>query len=297
MTTQSDFSNEIGAVVVIYQPDADVVKNLQLVAKQVDFLVIVDNGSSEAFRLLLQPLLNTRVELRQHSENLGIATGFNTGIRCLIKYGCKFVFTFDQDSRIPNNFIQGMVTSFHKANLFFERIGVLMPIWHNSTSNNVPLHLGEIRKVHQGISSGSLYSVEVFSELGFFVEDYFIDGVDIEFCLRCQTENWQVLQDSSLMFEHSLGREVTINLFGLKFPIIVHTASRKYFIARNRILNYRKYALHNREWFLADLWIFIRELFHVFAYENEKSKKLWYTFIGIKDAILNRTGNINPTLK
>jgi rhamnosyltransferase len=297
MATPRVISSRIGAVVVTYQPDSDVFENLKLIAVQVDLLIIVDNGSSAVFRSLLQPFLNTQVVLIRHPENLGIATGFNAGIRKLIEGGCQYVFTFDQDSQIPINFIQNMVQSFYKAEQRFDKIGVLMPMWHDSTHVNAPVFSKEIREVRQGISSGSIYSVNVFNEIGFFADHYFIDGVDIEFCLRCQTQNWRVLQDTSIMIEHSLGQEEIVNLFGLQFPIVVHSAFRKYFIARNRVLNYRKYALRNVKWFFEDFWIFIRELFHIFAYEKEKLNKLRHTLIGIQDGITNRTGEINQKLK
>jgi rhamnosyltransferase len=297
MTTIPELSHHTGAVVVLFQPTTDVLENLKILSSQVDQLVIVDNGSNEEFLSLLQPSLNSRVKLIQHSENLGIATGFNTGLRSLIDSECKFVFTFDQDSRIPNAYVQNMVASFQKAELRFGLIGVLMPLWRNPQSNDLPFKDDGVREVSQGISSGSLYSVNVFQNLGFFADEYFIDGVDIEFCLRCQTQNWKVTQDTSLVIEHSLGNEVNISLLGFRIPIIVHSPFRKYFMARNRILNYRKYAIRNWNWFLADFWIFIREIFHIIAYEEEKNTKLRYTFTGIKDGFRNRTGKINKSLE
>ncbi len=297
MTTPCVISSRIGAVVVTFQPDTDVIENLKRVATQVDLLIIVDNGSSEAFGLLLQPFLNTRVKLIRHSENLGIATGFNTGLRSLIDSGCEFVFTFDQDSRIPPTFVQNMIASFQKAESHFGLIGVLMPSWRNPESIDLPVKDGELREVSQGISSGSLYPVSVFQNLGFFADEYFIDGVDIEFCLRCQTQSWKVIQDTSLVIEHSLGNEVKINLLGFQIPIIVHSPFRKYFIARNRIINYRKYGFYNISWFFADFWVFIREIFHIVAYESDKRRKIKYTLVGIQDGINHQTGKINPRLK
>jgi rhamnosyltransferase len=88
----------VGAVVVLYNPEVDVLENLRVLAAQVDALVIVDNGSSEVFRSDLAPMLNARVELIRHPGNLGIATGFNTGVRRLIELGCEFSLTFDQDA-------------------------------------------------------------------------------------------------------------------------------------------------------------------------------------------------------
>lgn len=297
MTNLKNSSPGVGAVVVTYQPEIAMLENVRLLAAQVDVLIVVDNGMSEVCRMALESQLIDQIELIKHPENLGIAAGFNTGIQRLVKTNCEFVFTFDQDSRVPSDFIQGMVKSFHAAEQEFGQVGMLMPIWHDSASEPVVRESLGLTEVFQGISSGTVYRTRVFAELGEFAEEYFIDGVDTEFCLRCQTSGWRVIQNPSFSIAHSLGTKMSIQVFGLVFSIVVHSAFRKYFMARNRILNYRKYGLRNLRWFFADFSMFSREIFHLLVYENQKSTKLWYTLIGIQDGILNRTGKINSSLE
>ncbi len=294
--SDSGSSPRVGAVVVLYNPEVDVLKNLGILAAQVDALVIVDNGSSEACRAALGPMLNARVELIRHAENLGIATGFNTGVRRLIELGCEFVFTFDQDSGIPQGFAHGMVNSMLEAERQFGPVGVFLPDWRDAKLGAAPsASVGhDLLEVHSGISSGSLYRSSVVSQVGFFADEYFIDGVDIEFCLRCRRQRFKVIQNKAWVVSHNLGQQLEINLLGVHFPIYVHGVLRKYYIARNRILNYKKYAVREPKWFWNDFLIAWRELFHVLAYEDNKRERLKNIFLGFRDGIMNKTGKFNP---
>jgi rhamnosyltransferase len=294
--SDSGSSPRVGAVVVLYQPESDVLENLRILAAQVDALVIVDNGSSEVFRAELAPILNARVELIQHPENLGIATGFNTGVRRLIELGCEFVFTFDQDSGIPQGFALGMVNSMLEAEQRFGPVGVFLPGWRDAklgvASSALVDH--DLLEVHSGISSGSLYRTSIFSQVGFFADEYFIDGVDVEFCLRCRQNQFKVVQDKTWAVSHNLGQRLEVNLMGIRFSIHVHSALRKYYIARNRILNYKKYGFTEQKWFWSDFLTLSRDLFHVLTYENRKQESLKSMFLGIRDGIINKTGKFNP---
>lgn len=291
----SGSSPRVGAVVVVYQPEADVLENLRILAAQVDALVIVDNGSNEAFRELLGPTLNARVELIRHPKNLGIATGFNTGVRRLIELGCEFVFTFDQDSGIPAAFTDGMVDSMLEAEQQFGPVGVFLPDWRDVKPGFASESVGhDLLEVHSGISSGSLYRTSIFSKVGFFADEYFIDGVDIEFCLRCRQSRFKVIQNKTWIVGHNLGQRLEVNLMGIRFSIHVHSALRKYYIARNRILNYKKYGFTEQKWFWSDFLTLLRDLFHVLAYENRKWEGLKSMFLGFWDGITNKTGKFNP---
>ena len=292
--SDSGSSPRVGAVMVLYNPEADVLENLRILAAQVDALVIVDNGSSEAFQAELAPLLNARVELIRHPDNLGIATGFNTGVRRLIELGCEFVFTFDQDSGVPQGFANGMVNAMLEAEQRFGPVGVFLPDWRDAKLGVASAPLGnDFLEVHSGISSGSLYRTSVFSKIGFFADEYFIDGVDIEFCLRCRQNQFKVIQNKAWAVSHNLGQQLEINLLGVRFPIYVHSVFRKYYIARNRILNYKKYAFREQKWFWNDFLIAWRELFHVLAYEDAKLERLKNIFLGFRDGIINKTGKFN----
>jgi rhamnosyltransferase len=288
-------SLRVGAVVVLYNPDPDVLENLRILAAQVDVLVIVDNGSSESFRAALGPMLGARVELIRHAENLGIATGFNTGVRRLIELGCEFSLTFDQDSQVEPGFVQHMLLALTDARQRYKEVLILAPHWKDMNSGirfpNTWARNLVFRQVRETISSGNLIDNRVFSRIGFFEDDYFIDGVDIEFHLRCKQAGFPVVQTSRALLFHSLGVQHFRKFLFIPFIVTFHSHLRKYFIARNRIQNYKKYALRFPFWFLADLPVFLNEIMIIVLYDREDvRKKLRFTWLGVRDGFEDKMG-------
>jgi rhamnosyltransferase len=291
--SDSGSSPRVGAVVVLYNPESDVLENLRILAAQVDALVIVDNGSSESFRDALESMLNARVELIRHAENLGIATGFNTGVRRLIELGCGFSLTFDQDSQIEADFVQKMVFAFSEARQRYRQVFVLAPHWQDMNSGirfpNTWAKNLMFRQVRETISSGNMIDNTVFAKIGFFEDAYFIDGVDVEFHLRCKKAGFPVVQTARALLFHSLGVQ-NIQKF-LFIPVILtfHSHMRKYYIARNRIQNYRRYALVFPFWFLVDLPVFFYETLIV-VFDQDAGQKLKFSWLGVRDGFGDKMG-------
>ena len=285
----------VGAVVVLYNPESDVLENLRILAAQVDALVIVDNGSSETFRAALAPMLNARVELIRHPQNLGIATGFNTGIRRLIELGCGFSLTFDQDSQVEPHFVQNMLLALTDTRQKYKEVLILAPHWKDINSGirfpNTWARNLVFRQVRETISSGNLIDNRIFSRIGFFEDAYFIDGVDIEFHLRCKKAGFPVVQTSRALLFHSLGVQNSRKFLFIPFIVTFHSHLRKYFIARNRIQNYKKYALVFPFWFLTDIPVFLNEIMIVILYDHENPwKKLKFTWLGMRDGFADKMG-------
>jgi rhamnosyltransferase len=285
----------VGAVVVLYNPESDVLENLRILVAQVDALVIVDNGSSQEFRELLEPMLNTQVELIRHSENLGTATGFNTGVRRLIELGCGFSLTFDQDSQIENGFVQNMLLALADARQKYKEVLILAPHWKDVNSGirfpNTWARNLVFRQVRETISSGNLIDNAVFSRIGFFEDGYFIDGVDIEFHLRCKEAGFPVVQTSRALLFHSLGVQNFRKFLFIPFIVTFHSHIRKYYIARNRVQNYKRYAPKFPFWFLADVPVFLNEIVIIVLYDRtDVWKKLRFTWLGVRDGLQNNMG-------
>jgi rhamnosyltransferase len=293
--SDSGSSSRVGAVVVLYQPEAEVLENLRILAAQVDALVIVDNGSSEAFRSDLAPFLNARVELIRHAENLGIATGFNTGIRRLIALGCGFSLTFDQDSQAEPGFVQHMLLALTDARQQYKEVLILAPHWKDVNSGirfpNTWAKDLVFRQVRETISSGNLIDNHVFSRIGFLEDGYFIDGVDTEFHLRCKKAGFPVVQTARALLFHSLGVQHLRTFLFVPFIVVFHSHVRKYYIARNRIQNYKKYAFLFPFWFLIDLSVFFNEIVVIVVHDrHDVWQKLKFTWLGVRDGFGNRMG-------
>ncbi len=107
----------------------------------------------------------------------------------------------------------------------------------------------------QANTSGSLIKREVFESVGFYDDDFFIDFVDIDFCLRLKKHGFRVLKAMQVELQHELGSKQTRNLLGLKIPFRDHTPWRYYYMMRNRLLMYRRYYSVSPVWICADLWL------------------------------------------
>ena len=294
--TTANSSPRVGAVVVLYNPEADVLENLRVLAAQVDALVIVDNGSSEAFRDSLGPMLNARVELIRHTENLGIATGFNTGVRRLIALGCGFSLTFDQDSRVVEDFVPNIVAAFLEAQKRFSSVAVVAPQWKDENSGIVYDHEleagSEFGVLKWTISSGNCIDNRVFQAVGYFDDGYFIDGVDLDFHLRCRRAGFCILKTSKVSMLHRLGIQKQVRIFSFEFTISIHNRIRKYYIARNKIKNMKKYFLFDPACISKDLWYFFGDILTVLMYEDEKFEKLRLSFLGLRHGFQGVEGKL-----
>jgi rhamnosyltransferase len=285
-----------GAVVVLYQPESEVMENLRILAAQVDALVIVDNGSSESFRAELASLLNARVELIRHPENLGIATGFNTGIRRLIELGCEFSLTFDQDSRVSQDFVTKIVNAFLKARTLFPAVAVVAPQWRDENSGIVYDHElkpgSDFGLMKWTISSGNCIDNQVFKTVGYFDDGYFIDGVDLDFHLRCRKKGYCILKTSRVSMSHRLGIQKRVRIFRSEFTISIHNRVRKYYIARNKIKNMKNHGLFDPACIFRDMWYLLGDVLTILMYDDEKKQKLELTFRGIRDGFRGVDGEL-----
>ncbi|MEX2335520.1 MAG: glycosyltransferase, partial [Pseudohongiella sp.] len=109
---------DICAVVVTWQPDMDVLLALldQLTAQACDVFVI-DNGSANAETLDAAIAARARVTLKRWHENKGLAAAMNAGLQLAQDKTYPFVFLFDQDSTLTDDFCAGMLDAWQRASV------------------------------------------------------------------------------------------------------------------------------------------------------------------------------------
>src|SRR4051812_23363158 len=89
-------SVNVVAVIVTYQPDLALLREIPAVAPQVSRVLVVDNGSTG--NLICSAGSHEKVEVISLHTNLGVATAHNVGIRRASKEGASHVLLLDQDS-------------------------------------------------------------------------------------------------------------------------------------------------------------------------------------------------------
>lgn len=295
----------ICAVIVSYFPGNNFFDNIDALFAQVDHVLVVDNNSGSSGRMIFERLSNhINFSVIYFEDNLGIASALNAGVRYAIEHQYEWVLTLDQDSRVAPAMISMMLEAY-EARDDKPFVAILSPRYRDVSTGLI--RSGDVGSFDQDnavcsqvlscITSGSLIKTSIFMKAGFFNDSYFIDYVDIEYCLRCSKLGFKVLQVNDAILLHSLGN-FKINKFLWMHPISTnHSPLRRYYYFRNAIFTYRKYFFSHTRWVFANLFVLMKTILVVVFFEDriiEKSKAILY---GVFDGFFNNSGRCARNIK
>lgn len=213
------------AGIVTFNPSIDRLRqNIRMVKSQFDKLVIYDNASYNVSEIEDYVSNFTDIEIIKSSKNRGIGVALNVIMEKGMQYGSTWVLLLDQDSVIPYNMMEEYLpmTNGNKIGIICPQ---LMDIHVQSTHDNTKI----IEEVGICITSGSYTNVNVWKEVGGFREDFFIDSVDNEYCIRLYFKGYKILRNNNVILSHELGKGERH-----KFKNTTnHNSMRRYYIARN----------------------------------------------------------------
>jgi len=101
-------TRNICAIIVTYRIGRALLKCFESVAKQVDKVVVVDNGCDDETVSVLKNLQRAQPEVKvfYNKENLGIAAALNMAVRYAISAGYNFILTLDHDSEATPQMVE-----------------------------------------------------------------------------------------------------------------------------------------------------------------------------------------------
>ena len=140
------------------------------------------------------------------------------------------------------------------------------------------------------ITSGSLLSLAATETIGPFREDWFIDLIDTEYCLRARSKGFKVLLTMTPLMEHTVGEPQFCRILGRRLTTPNHSASRHYYAARNHLLLLRQYRRREPEAMSSITSARRKETVLMLLCEKGRSAKLWSTLKGVMDGLLGKTG-------
>lgn len=281
---------DVCAVVVAYFPDEGFEARLQTLLPQVAKLVVVDNTPDA---ILLSAEINTlwggRLHCITNHANRGVAVALNQGIEYVLQIGCKWLLTLDQDTRCYPD----MVATLLRVHEACEPGAVVIGGNYFDTQNH-QLKVatgGETECLEQKtvITSGSLVDVGAARKIGGFREDYFIDQVDHEFCLRVRAHGFRVVISRKPVMEHSVGSSGGVRLPWLGI-LPNHPPLRKYYIARNTVATVAKYWRREPDWCLRRSVRLLLGLLLMSTLEQQRIAKARAFAAGFMDGVLHRMG-------
>jgi rhamnosyltransferase len=286
----------IGAVIVTHNPDESLEQNISALLPQVDRIVVVDNGSMLPCRSFIAQITSSRnIEVIWNSENRGLASALNAGILRVLALGkYRWVATFDEDSRVSPGYVENMLQAYN-ACPYRERVALVGPRYTSSVDTLSGRSLGHhssslFREVKTTMTSGNLVDSQIFLACGMFDESFFIDYLDHEFCLRLRNRGFKIIEAADAPLAHRLGSPAIHQVLKKTCIVTNHAPVRRYYITRNRLRVYRKYALSETAWVIQDAYAWSKELLKLLLFEQKRIEKLTNMAKGAWDAMRGQAG-------
>jgi len=297
----------IAAVTVAYEGERLLGRHLNALLGQtrpLDEIVIVNNGSRDQALQFLQsnfPMV-TVIDL---VTNTGIAGGLSAGLSyAALQKRYDWIWTLDQDSVPEADSLERLLEGLTVLGASGHRIGLLAPLcvcsevgvsypgllWRNGwrlpppEAKDLPTSF-----VDATISSGSLICREAVERAGLPRVDFFMDFVDLEYCLRLRRLGYEIAVVRSSVLDHALGKPRKLRILGHSAVWTDHAPWRYYYMARNEV-----YTIWNYYPNWGPKYSVVRRLFHcasrLLLYGKNKTACLKMMFLGVVDGRKGRLG-------
>lgn len=267
--------SEIVCITVLYNPDSDVVNNIEKYHGLVGKIILVDN-SSEDNRKMFSGMED--IEYIPLMENTGIAHAINVGIKMSQE---SYILTMDQDSKITANLVTAYLDYLNAKD--DDTVGALTPQYKTDRTNTKKIS-GETTDILLSMQSGTLIKRSTFEKIGLFQEELFIDVVDWEFFLRMNRSGLRLVRINAAILVHQPATTKSIGIGPINIKYGSASPIRYYYQARNLLWVANKYSDSRLYINLIVKWLKILLLF------DHKKTYLNLFYQGINDAKNNSLG-------
>lgn len=293
----------VGAVVVLYEPDLEITRQLlQILQGQVHQVCVVDNSPHP--EAALAELLNTfEVHYLPLGRNCGIAHAQNMGVTYLLSQGVLAILLLDQDSLIPDDYVERLWLHHAALQRSGVRLAAIGPSYVDRKSGRRSRAIryrwwGGIEReayassagpiaVDYVIASGSLIDAQAWREVGGMHKDLFVYWVDVEWGLRAQAKGFQSYLIPAIEISHSVGQKM-VHIGPKTFAW--HDDFRQYFILRNPWLMLRQGYLPWMMRCMTVLSLFVKYMPAYWVASDHKRATLTTFYWALRDGFLNRGG-------
>lgn len=201
---------KIVALVTVYNPDKNVVENLQILSRQVEQVILCDNSMNDNAQMLGG--VTKSIYTTQH-KNLGLTGAFNSVLKDPA-YGWKdddLIIFFDQDSQIGEGYIQALQDEYRKIETLIPNLGCLGPVFYNTSNGRTERPrqkkniTDETYEVSNTITSSLMMRYGNLKRIDFWNEKVFLDLADWDLCWRMQKAGMVCCMTEKVVLHHSVG--------------------------------------------------------------------------------------------
>ena len=289
VTRLEHFQSRVVALVTLFHPTADCVKNVVRFAEQCDFVICCDNSdedNGEVFKDI------PKCQYIANRRNLGLSVAFNAVLSSKVFDWREedFVIFFDQDACINSGHIQKLVGIYLALTRSGLSIGALGPCVFNRCANR--MSMPRVRYpvdentfyVDALITSSMLTTFGKLKSVGFWNEDIFLDYADFDLCFRMRALGLPSLMTRAVLLNHASGSGEK-SCFGLR--VIDENPLRAFYQVRDVL---RLVAAPETPKRIRLLLGFVRKCLLQLLLLNKRSERFRYMFRGLVDYLQKGKG-------
>jgi GT2 family glycosyltransferase len=249
----------IAAVTVAFNGEHLLARHLNALLGQtrpVEEIVVVNNGSRDKTSQFLQSHF-PMVKVIDLPTNTGMGGGLSAGLSyAALHQRHDWVWMLDQDSIPEAQSLERLLGGMPAGGTSEQPIAMLAPLcmnseleisypgmlWQNGWRPSPPQD-AHCRTwfVDATITSGSLIRREAVEKAGLPRDDFFIDFVDLEYCLRLRHLGYKIVMVRDSTLEHTIGSPRKIKILGHSAIWTDHAPWRHYYMARNEVFTIWSY--------------------------------------------------------
>ncbi len=278
---------KVSGVVVLYHPDDSIVKNIQSYINFIDNLYVVDNSGLICSDIVVSIKKIRNCVYVNNEENLGLGRALNIGAEMALDNDADWLLTMDQDSRFCEGALMYMLQWLN--NNYIDNVGIVSPVHKIADYTVIPDN--KIIDASIVMTSGNLLNLEAYVKVGAFREDFFIDYIDHEYCLRLMSSNYKILVHCNSILEHNLGQSRYVYFFGL---VTNHNPVRRYYITRNRLKVIKDYWLTQPIYCIKDVKFFLSSWLKIILFEKNVMAKQKAILLGLLHFSQGKSGELSP---
>jgi len=235
----------------------------------VNKIIVVDNASSDGSTKEILKIFPD-VKVIRNKDNKGFAAAINQGIKVALRDdNCSFILLLNNDTRLPENFLQKLVNTaladkkiglvapalrhFQKETLFYGMEGKINIRTGIAKHRNIKA-IKSKKIINAQFVSGCcmLIKKEVLNKVGFMDERFFLYLDDVDYCLSVQKAGYKTVLDPGTVISHKVSASFGHNPL-LKLPYSLK--SNLLFILKWTPLKHKPFALAWCIWFYSSLGI------------------------------------------
>lgn len=274
-------------IVILYYPDEEIEENICSYLDIIDTLIVWENTP---FPTRHNVWNNPRIIPMGIGRNVGIGLPLNEAVKFAMENGFTHLLTMDQDSA----FLLGHAKKYRMKVSTDPVLQNIVCVPNYRVGDRQWFSLDEaIEVVDSFMTSGTLYPVSLFKQVGMFREEFFVDSIDWEFASRIVRHEVLIYALHGVVLRHGAGyQRKKRNFFGRTVFPNEYSAIRSYYMIRNAVIVFREFPDKQKQHDYFHYWFYKRIVF-VLLYESDKFNKLKGLLVGLYHGMKGIVGEQN----